>query len=436
MTPKEKQKTGLHFVNTILIDPQNQTMRPGDLAVTNGVITDKPAHNAQIIDCKGAYLAPGIVDLGVKICEPGERHKESFQSAGCAAAAGGITTMVTRPDTVPVIDSPEKLEFVIRRSQNASLVKIAPMATLTKERVGKEMVEISFLKDAGAVAFTDCDKVLEDTRVFMRAMIYAQSLDALVIAHPQEAHLSKGTSMNAGQFATLKGLRAVSPMAERLALERDFALVEMTGVKYHADNISTAVALPALKRAKASNLDVTAGVSIHHIALNEFDVENYRTFFKLKPPLRSEEDRLAMVDALASGVIDILCSMHTPQDEESKRLPFEEAASGAIGLEVFLPVALRLVHEKAITLPQLWRALSYNPAKRCNLDCGRIAVGAPADLILFDIDTPFILNRFMLHSKSKNTPFDGAKLQGVVHQTYVNGVKIWDIKNKDMINDR
>ncbi len=413
-----------------LIDPEAGTEARGNLLVRDGLIAAVGPgvalpEGAAVIEGGGKCLAPGIVDLGVKVGEPGERHKESFRSAGLAAAAGGITTMVTRPDTADPIDSPEQLEFVARRGAEASPVRIAPMATLTRRREGREMVEIGFLKDAGAVAFTDGDRVVQSTKVFSRCMTYARSLGALVIAHPQDPGLSEGAAATSGKFASLRGLPSVSPMAERMALDRDLALVEMTGARYHADQITTARALPRLERAKAKGLDVTAGVSIHHLTLNALDVGDYRTFFKLKPPLRDEDDRLAVVEAVAGGLIDVICSMHTPQDEESKRLPFEEAASGAVGLETLLPAAMRLYHAGQLSLPQLFRAMSTNPARRLGLPGGRLAAGAPADLVLFDPDAPLVLDRFTLRSKSKNTPFDGARLQGRVLRTWVGGTEVY-----------
>jgi dihydroorotase len=422
----------LHFINATLIDPAKGEEFHGSVSVDAGRITAVTKGGianpkGKIVDCGGKYLAPGIVDLGVKVCEPGERHKESYRSAGLAAAAGGVTTMITRPDTTPAIDSPETLEFVTRRANEASPVHVLPMAALTKEREGREMTEIGFLMDAGAVAFTDCDHVVSDTRVFSRALTYARGLGALVIAHPQEPILSKGAAVTSGKFASLRGLPGVSPMAERMGLDRDIALVEMTGAKYHADQITTARALPPLERAKRNGLDITAGIGIHHLTLNALDVANYRTFFKLKPPLRDEDDRIAMVEAVASGLIDIICSMHTPQDEESKRLPFEEAASGAVGLETLLPAALRLWHADMITLPQLWRAMSFNPAQRLGLDCGRMEAGAPADLVLFDAHAPFVMDRAKLRSKSRNTPFDGVRMQGKVLATYVAGTCVYDV---------
>ncbi len=415
----------LHFVNARVIDPENGAEREGDLCVEGGRITEAPSKGAEVIDCGGKCLAPGIVDIGVKVSEPGERHKESFRTAGLAAAAGGVTTMVTRPDTTPAIDTPEALEFVTRRANEAAPVNVLPMAALTKGREGREMVEIGFLSDAGAVAFTDCDHVVSDPKVLTRCLTYARSVGALVIGHPQEPGLSSGAAATSGKFASLKGLPAVSPMAERMGLDRDLALAEMTGVRYHADQVTTARGLDRLGRAKDAGLDVTAGISIHHLTLNEFDVGDYRTFFKVKPPLRSEEDRLAAVDAVASGLIDVISSMHTPQDEESKRLPFEEAASGAVALETLLPAALRLYHAGSVDLPVLFRALALNPARRLGLASGCLSPGAPADLILFDPDAPFVLDRFKLQSKSKNTPFDGARMQGKVLGTWVQGALVF-----------
>lgn len=421
--------TSLTLTNARLIDPETGHETLGGLTITDGVITDRhegaQSGTGKIMDCQGLCLAPGIIDIGVKVCEPGERHKESFGSAGQAAAAGGVTTIVTRPDTVPTIDNPETLEFVTRRARETALVRVLPMAALTKARAGKEMTEIGFLMDAGAVAFSDGDHVVANAKLMARTLTYARSRGALVIGHVQDPALSDGAAATSGKFASLRGLPSVSPMAERMGLDRDIALLEMTGAAYHVDQITTSRALPALERAKKNGLDITAGVSIHHLTLNELDVADYRTFFKIKPPLRSEDDRQAVVGAVASGLIDIICSMHTPQDEESKRLPFEAAASGAVGLQTLLPAAMRLYHSGDLTLPQLWRAMSLNPARRLGLNTGRISVGAPADLVLFDPDAPFILDRFKLLSKSLNTPFDEARMQGVVHATWVNGKQVF-----------
>jgi dihydroorotase len=418
----------LILTNARLIDPEAGTDKLGSVIIKNGKIADityGTPPKGETIDCAGKYLAPGIIDIGVKVCEPGERHKESYASAGRAAAAGGVTTMVIRPDTKPAIDSPETLHFAHSRAVEDAGVNVHLMAALTVGRNGREMAEIGFLQDAGAIAFSDADSVIADNKIFGRCLTYAKGLNALVMGHIQDPSLSKGSAATSGPFATKLGLPGASPMAERIQLERDMALVEMTGVKYHVDQISTAVALPVLQRAKAAGLNVTAGASIHHLTLNELDIEGYRTFFKVKPPLRHETDRVATVQAVASGLIDIISSMHTPQDEESKRLPFEEAASGAVGLETLLPAAMQLVHGGYMDMPTLWRAMSLNPAKLLGLKSGRLAKGAPADLVLFDPDKPFVLDRTTLKSKSKNTPFDGRRMQGVVLRTFLKGHEIY-----------
>ena len=418
----------LHFQNARLIDPQALSAEPGSLTVEDGRIValdgDAP-EGATVIDGGGKCLAPGIVDWGVKIGEPGERHRESMRSAALAAAAGGVTTIIARPDTLPPIDAPEALEFVTRRATDQP-VRIRHQAALTRAREGREMVEMGFLLDAGALAFTDGVRVVENTKLLSRCMSYAKGLGALIVGHPQDAGLSRGAAATSGKFASLYGIPAVSPLAERMGLERDLALVEATGVRWHADQITTAAALPVLDRARAAGLDVTAGTSIHHLTLNEFDVGDYRTFFRLTPPLRSEDDRMALVEAVAEGLIEVIGSFHTPQDEEAKRLPFEVAAPGAVGLETLLPAAMRLYHQGGVTLPQLWRALSLNAADRLGLPGGRLSVGAPADLVLFDPDAPFVLDRFALRSKSKNTPFDGARMEGRVIGTWVGGRRVFD----------
>ena len=412
------------LTNAKVIDPLTETISDGEVMFEDGIIIPKETAD-ETIDCQGQYVSPGLIDLGVKVGEPGERHKESYKSAGASAAAGGVTTIVTRPDTIPAIDTPEVLEFIRRRAQEVCPVNVFHMVALTKERAGREMTEIGFLKDAGAIAFTDFNNVVKNSKILSRALSYAKSLDALVIGHPQDPDLSEESSATSGKFASLRGLPSVTPLAERMALDRDMALVELTGVQYHFDQITTARSIPALERAKRNGHKVTAGTSIHHLTLNEFDVADYRSFFKLNPPLRSENDRIAIIDAVNSGVIDIVSSFHTPQDEESKRLPFETAAAGAVGLETLLPASLQLFHSQSVSLGKLIRTMTLNPAILLNLPSGRITPGAPADLIIFDADIPFILDRETLKSKSKNTPYDGQKLQGKVRRTIVSGKTIF-----------
>ena len=413
------------LTNAKVIDPLTETISDGEVMFEDGIIIPKETAD-ETIDCQGQYVSPGLIDLGVKVGEPGERHKESYKSAGASAAAGGVTTIVTRPDTIPAIDTPEVLEFIRRRAQEVCPVNVFHMVALTKERAGREMTEIGFLKDAGAIAFTDFNNVVKNSKILSRALSYAKSLDALVIGHPQDPDLSEESSATSGKFASLRGLPSVTPLAERMALDRDMALVELTGVQYHFDQITTARSIPALERAKRNGHKVTAGTSIHHLTLNELDVADYRSFFKLNPPLRSENDRMAIINAVNSGVIDIVSSFHTPQDEESKRLPFETAAAGAVGLETLLPASLQLFHSQSVSLGKLIRTMTLNPAILLNLPSGRITPGAPADLIIFDADIPFILDRETLKSKSKNTPYDGQKLQGKVRRTIVSGKTIFE----------
>ena len=418
------------LANAMIVDPEKDSVSPGSLIIDKGRIAarervDFKSPGSETVDCGGKFLAPGIVDIGVKVCEPGERHKESYRSAGLAAAAGGVTTMVTRPDTIPAIDNPETLEFVSKRARAASPVRIRTIAALTRDRQGRQMTEIGLLLDAGAVAFSDCDSVIEDTMVFSRCLQYAKHHNALVIGHPQDPGLSRGAAATSGKFASLKGIPAVPRHAELIGLQRDIEIASMTGARYHADQISTSLSLEYFERAAASGINCTAGASIHHLTLNEFDIADYRTFFKVKPPLRPEDDRKSLVEAVASGVVAIISSMHTPQDEEAKRLPFEEAASGAIALETLLPAALRLYHSGEITLPRLFRALSLNPSDLLGLSTGRISKGSPADLVLFDPDIPFVLDRFSLRSKSQNTPFDGQLMQGKILRTFVDGEQVY-----------
>ena len=413
------------LTNAKVIDPVTETISEGEVMFEDGIIIPKQTAD-ETFDCQGQYISPGLIDFGVKVGEPGERHKESYKSAGAAAAAGGVTTIITRPDTNPVIDTPEVLEFIRRRAQEVCPVNVFHIVALTKECAGREMTEIGFLQDAGAVAFTDFTNVVKNSKILMRALSYAKSLDALVIGHPQDPDLSDETSATSGKFASLRGLPSVTPLAERMALDRDMALVELTGVQYHFDQITTARSIPALERAKKNGHKITAGTSIHHLTLNEFDIADYRSFFKLNPPLRSENDRLAIIDAVNSGLIDVISSFHTPQDEESKRLPFETAAAGAVGLETLLPASLQLFHSQSVSLEKLIKTMTLNPALLLGLPSGRITPGAPADLIVFDADIPFILDRETLKSKSKNTPFDGHKLQGKVRRTIVAGKTIFE----------
>ena len=415
------------FTNARIIDPDLGRDFVGSLCIEEGIITsiDGP-HHGKILDCRGACLAPGIVDIGVKVCEPGERHIESFRTASSAAVAGGVTCMVTRPDTKPPIDNPEVLEFFLTRASRSAAVKILPSVSVSKDLFGKEISELGFMKDLGAIAFSEGLNYFENSKALLKAMQYIKALDKIFIGHPQENTLSKGGVATAGPFASKLGLPTISTIAEKIGLERDLALVSLTNVRYHADQITTASSIETLRRYKKENLKISAGTSIHHICLNELDIGPYRSFFKLTPPLRSEKDRVATIEGLKDGTIDIIGSFHTPQDEESKRLPYEVAAPGAIGVQTLLSSALRLFHDKIFDLPSLFRFLSLNPANLLGKPFGRIKVGSPADLVIFDPDEPFVLNRFELKSKSKNTPFDEQLLQGRVLKTFIDGKEVYE----------
>jgi dihydroorotase len=379
-----------------------------------------------VIDCAGAVVAPGLVDMRAFVGEPGAEHRDTLRTASAAAAAGGVTTIVSMPDTNPVLDDPAIVDFVLRRARDTALVRVRPAAALTKGLGGREMTEIGLLAEAGAIAITDGARSVADAQVMRRALTYARDFGALVIHHVEDPDLVGDGVMNEGELSSRLGLHGIPREAETVMLERDMRLVRLTGGRYHAAMISCADSVEIMRAAKARGLPVTCGVSINNLALNENDIGEYRTFLKLSPPLRHEDDRQAVVAALAEGVIDVVVSDHNPQDVETKRLPFAEAADGAVGLETLLSAGLRLVHAGDITLAGLLRALSTRPAEILGLPGGRLAKGAPADLIAFDPDAPYILDKRQLHSRSKNTPFDEARLDGQVIVTLVGGRVVFD----------
>ncbi|MGF1550967.1 MAG: dihydroorotase [Paracoccaceae bacterium] len=427
----------LVFADARLIDPETGYDGPGSLVVEGGAIAalhhdeaPAPVGPGRRIDCAGRVLAPGLVDMRVFVAEPGARHRESFRSAGRAAAAGGVTTIVAQADTQPPLDDPALVRLALDRGRASAPVRVAAMGALTRGLQGREMTEQRFLLDAGAVALSDADHAVADTAVMRAILSYATSTGALVVHHPQDAALSARGCATSGEFATRLGLPSVPAVAERIGLERDLALAEATGARLHADVVSTAGALGPMARAKAAGVDVTAGTTIHHLTLNEYDVGEWRSFFKLAPPLRAEDDRRALVEALAEGLIDVVASGHAPWDTEAKRLPFEEAAVGAIGLETFLPAMMRLVHAGDLSMVRLFEAAALAPARRLGLPGGRLAVGQPADLVLFDPDKPFLLDRARLRSKSKNTPFDRTRMEGRVIGTWVGGERVFDAETE------
>ena len=426
-------KRPLALLNARLIDPAAGTQSRGGLLIIDGVIADLGAaltrdsvpDGAEIIDCGGDMVAPGLIDLRAFVGEPGAEHRETMASASAAAAAGGVTTMVAMPDTHPVVDDPAVVDFIKRRARDTARVRVLPSAAITKGLKGKEIAEIGLLQEGGAVAFTDGLRSIRNAQVMRRAMTYARDFDALIMHFAQDEDLAGSGVMNAGEFASRLGLGGIPIEAETIALDRDLRLVNMIKGRYHASLISAAPSLEIIARAKDAGLKVTCATSINHLTLNENDIGAYRSFFKLSPPLRQETDRLAMVEALASGLIDVIVSDHNPQDVETKRLPFGEAEPGAIGLETILSAGLRLVHAGQVNLPRLLHALSTRPAEILGLPQGRLQKGAPADVIRFDPEEPYVLDPSLLHSRSRNTPFDGARMEGRVKLTVVAGEIVW-----------
>jgi dihydroorotase len=417
------------FRNARIVDPSRGLDEIGTVIVdgTTVAAAGAAAHNqgvpegANVVDCAGKALIPGLVDGRVFIGEPGAEHRETIASASIAAAAGGVTSIVMMPETEPVIDDIALVEFVLRTARDTACVNVHPAAAITKGLAGREMTEFGLLREAGAVAFTDGRHSIASASVMRRALTYARDFGAVIAHETLDAELSAGGVMNEGLYASWLGLSGIPREAETIPLERDLALARLTQGAYHAAKISTALSAAAILRAKADGANVTAGISINHLSLNENDVGEYRTFFRLSPPLRAEEDRVAMVEALRDGTIDIVVSSHDPQDVDTKRLPFADAAAGAVGLETLLAVALRLHHNGDLPLLRLIEVLSTAPARLFGLPGGTLKPGAPADLAIVDLDAPWIVQEKALHSRSKNTCYEGARLQGRVLQTMVAG---------------
>jgi len=425
---RETISEAVTFINARLIDPASGRDEPGGVLVKDGLIADlggqlrrNAPESTRVIDCKGHLLCPGLIDMQVFTGEPGQEHRETLKTASQAAAAGGVTTMVVMPDTEPVIDQVALVDYIQRRARDNALVHVHVMAAMTKGLSGEEMTEIGLLQRAGAIAFTNGKASVANTRIMRNVLLYAKDFGALIVHHTEDPHLSEGTVMNSGEVATRLGLPGVDKAAETIVLERDVRLVQLTGGRYHAAQITCADSLAVVRSAKARGLPVTCSVSINHLALNENDIGSYRTYFRLRPPLRAEDDRAAMVRALAAGEIDVIVSSHDPQDVDTKRRPFAEAADGAIGLETLLAAALRLYHNGEIALLPLLRAMTVHPARLLGLPSGRLEKGAPADVILVDLDQPWVVDKAQLRARSKNSPFDESRMQGRVLLTMVAG---------------
>lgn len=412
------------FTGARIVDPSTGRDAVGSLLVRDGRFATGPAGDAEVVDLAGMVLAPGLVDMRVFVGEPGFEHRETLASASRAAAAGGVTTIVTMPDTDPIIDDPALVDFVLRRARDTALVRVHPMAALTKGQRGQEMAEFALLQEAGAVAFASGRHAVRNAQVMRRALAYARDLGGLLVHHVEDPDLAEGV-MNEGETAVRLGLPGIPAAAEGIMLQRDLRLARLTGGRYHAAQLSAAESVELMRAAKRGGLAVTAAVAVTHLTLNELDVGAYRTFFKLSPPLRSEDDRRALVEGVADGTIDIIVSGHDPQDVETKRQPFAEAADGAVGLETLLTAGLRLVHDGSVPLMRLLDALSTRPARLLGLEGGTLAPGAPADFVVFDADRPWVLTESQLVSRSKNTPYEGARFSGKVRATYVGGRQVY-----------
>ena len=427
------------YVNARLLDPATGLDAPGSVLTQGEAIVDvgkdlffvpgsgwRAPDGADTVDCRGKCLAPGLVDIRALLGEPGEEHKETLASAGRAATAGGITSIVCLPNTIPVIDDMSVVEFVARRARKLGLAKVYPYAAVTKGTEGKELAEIGLLAEAGAVAFTDGLKTVATARVMRNALQYAKTFGLLIVQHAEEPSLAGKGVMNSGEMATRLGLSGITRAAEVIMVERDIRLVEITGGRLHFAHLSTAAAIEAVRQAKARGLSITCDTAPPYFALNETSVGDYRTFAKLSPPLRGEDDRQAVVEGLKDGTIDAIASDHNPEDEDSKRLPFAQAAFGGIGLETLLPVTLELYHNGHMDLLSALRLVTDAPARLLGLKAGALKKGAPADLVVFDPDRAWKVEADRLLSKSKNSPFDGRPVQGRVFKTVIDGRAVFD----------
>lgn len=417
-----------------LIDPASGRDEIGDLLIKDGkiaalgagIFADGTPDGAEIIEADGLVLSPGLIDMRVVTGEPGAEHKETLASAGQAAAAGGVTTMVVMPQTNPVIEDISLVDHIRRSGRENSPVNVLIAGALTKGLEGLEMTELGLMSEAGAVMFSNGDTPIPDTRLMRRIMAYSSTFNALIAHRPMDPYLSQGSCAHESDFSSRLGLPSAPAISERIIAERDIALAELTGGRTLLDLISSEETLPPIRRAKARDLEVAASVSINHLALNELDIGDYRSFAKLDPPLRTESDRKALLSAVDDGTIDVIVSAHDPRPAGEKRRPFAEASAGAVGLEILLSAGLTLVADGQMNLMAFLAAVTCNPAALLGLEQGKLETEAPADLVLFDAGAPWMCDTDMLTSKSKNTPFDGRHMQGKAVITICNGEIVFD----------
>ena len=424
-----------YFLNAHIIDPKNSLDEVGGLIINeNGKIdaVGKKVNKNNIpsrekyIDLSNKHLFPGIVDMRVFVGEPGYEYKENFKTLSNAALSGGVTSVVTMPNTSPIIDNVSIVDFLKRRGRDKSKINIYPTASLTKNLEGKNMTEFGLLQKKGIIGFTDGIKTIQNSRLMSRIMRSAFDLGSLVMQHAEDIDLAENGTVNDGIISTKLGLQGITELAEKIIIERDLSLLEDFNCRYHISQISSAKSIEVIKKRK-NDVNFTTGVSINNLSLNENDIGDFRTFLKLSPPLRTEDDRLSLVEALNKNLIDVIVSDHKPEDEESKRLTFAQAATGASGVETLLPLALELYHNESVKLFKIIETLTSNPAKILNIDKGNLSIGNDADFCVVDINKPWIVKKEKLISKSKNTSIENKKLQGKVLNTYIKGEELYKL---------
>ena len=424
-----------YFLNAHIIDPKNSLDEVGGLIINeNGKIdaVGKKVNKNNIpsrekyIDLGNKHLFPGIVDMRVFVGEPGYEYKENFKTLSNAALSGGVTSVVTMPNTSPIIDNVSIVDFLKRIGRDKSKINIYPTASLTKNLEGKNMTEFGLLQKKGIIGFTDGIKTIQNSRLMSRIMRSAFDLGSLVMQHAEDIDLAENGTVNDGIISTKLGLQGITELAEKIIIERDLSLLEDFNCRYHISQISSAKSIEVIKKRK-NDINFTTGVSINNLSLNENDIGDFRTFLKLSPPLRTEDDRLSLVEALNKNLIDVIVSDHKPEDEESKRLTFAQAATGASGVETLLPLALELYHNESVKLFKIIETLTSNPAKILNIDKGNLSIGNDADFCVVDINKPWIVKKEKLISKSKNTSIENKKLQGKVLNTYIKGEELYKL---------
>ena len=423
------------FINARIIDPSQKIDEKGSLvldkkgkvkAIGKNVKKSDAAPSAEVLDIKGNVLIPGIVDMKAFVGEPGYEYKENFRTLSKAALAGGVTSIVTMPNTKPIIDNVSMVDFIIRRGRDKATVNLFPCASITKQTEGKLMTEFGLLSLRGIIGFSDVNKTIQNTELMARIMDYASDLGVLIMQHAEDFELSKNSCINDGEIATRLGLEGVSQIAEKIIIERDLSLLSEYPCRYHINQISSKKSLEVIKKNKNNGKKFSVGVSINNLSLNENDIGEFKTFLKLSPPLRLEDDRKSLVKGIKENLIDVIVSDHIPEDEESKRLPFAQAATGAIGIETLLPLALEMHHNDSLPLTKIIETLTINPSKILQINKGTLKKGSDGDICIIDLDAPWVVKAENLKSKSKNTAIEGRKLQGKVLMTFLNGELVFN----------